>query len=65
MDLVTAVLHGLPTAVVVVVAVLVIWLRLGDLRDEVKAMKKTCDGRLKWCIDHFQSKGNRNANRNA
>lgn len=46
-------LESLPPGVIVVLGVLLIRQQINGLSKDVRDIKKKCDERLKWCIDHF------------
>jgi len=54
--LVSLVLRDLPTGIFIVVGVAVLWFRLNDISKELRDIKKGCEKRLTWCLDHFRDK---------
>lgn len=46
----------LPIGIVILVGLIVLWIWVNEATKTIKEMKKKCDDRFKWCIDHFESK---------
>lgn len=46
----------LPIGIVMLIGIIILWLRVGDIKKEVNGIKIACEKRLKWCLDHFEPK---------
>lgn len=48
----------LPMGVSMLIGLAVLWFRVKDNTKAIHDLRSVCEDRLKWCLDHFNPKGN-------
>lgn len=45
----------LPTAVMVLAAIAILWTKVKEHTEKLDKMQKHCSEQFKWCLDHFSN----------